>query len=122
MILTDSQSAADHVRRQLTSSFDWVRVALSSSIDPIGRAAGGEQPILQRDHGDARLESAVFQLPANQVSRPIKLPRGWAVIEVLRRYPAPDVYTADRNAYHLWLGQLRHQSRVASYLPLPSGS
>lgn len=119
LILTAGRDQAAHVRDLLVSSGRWVEVAAANSIDPLGRVAGGEQPLLNRkDHADPALLSAVFRLPLGVLSAPVHLRQGWAIIQVLHVYPAADIYSADQLRYKLWIAGLRRRARITSYIRL----
>ncbi|MDB5075988.1 MAG: peptidylprolyl isomerase [Chloroflexi bacterium] len=121
MVVVSNRSDALHVQHELLATNRWVSVALRVSRDPLGRSAGGEQPILFRGSGDPQLAKTVFGLTPRRISDPVHVAAGWVVVEVLHRYPAVSQYNADRVAYSTWIAGLRRQSKVWSYMPLPAG-
>lgn len=119
MIVVKTQQEATRVRAQLLRTDAWVALAQRYSIDAVGKAAGGTQPIAQKGTGDPLLRPTLFSLPLYQLSAPLRRASGWAVLEVTQRLPEPALYQQDLQAYYTWAATLRHAAHITSYIPLP---
>ncbi|MBD3373272.1 MAG: hypothetical protein GF403_11230 [Candidatus Coatesbacteria bacterium] len=101
-ILTDDQAAAEELAARLRAGADFAETARRESIDPVTAPNGGLVPALyngapsirgfQQSEDVEAFTEAVFALEAGEISDPLELSRGWAVIlvEELQEAQTPD--------------------------------
>jgi foldase protein PrsA len=91
-IVVANEMEAREVSRRLASGADFETLARQVSSDVGSASLGGRlpQPIL-RGERSADFDAAVFALQPGQVSRPLRVTQGWAVVRLDQRIPADDV-------------------------------
>jgi len=80
-----AKSAAVAIRKRLAGGEKFAKVAAEASQDPATAKNGGDLGFVGRGLLDRPLEDAVFSLPLNHISDPIRSSAGWHVVEVLDR-------------------------------------
>jgi peptidyl-prolyl cis-trans isomerase SurA len=72
-------------RKRITGGEKFAKVAAEVSEDPASKDAGGDLGFFTRGRMERAFEDAVFTMPLNQLSQPVRSPYGWHLIEALER-------------------------------------
>lgn len=84
-----AKAKADSIVQQLRAGADFGKLAKENSGDPSSAGNGGDMGYIERGKYLAPFEDAVFSLPLNQVSDPIRTQEyGFHIVKVLDRRPA----------------------------------
>ena len=97
-VLLTGDDAADRLtamREQITNGQRSFAEAAAESEDAASAASGGELGWLTREDLDPTLATAVFALPVDQLSEPVKSPYGWHLLRVTEIEPAERQPLAD---------------------------
>jgi parvulin-like peptidyl-prolyl isomerase len=118
-ILLETEDEAKKVIERLQAGEDFAALAKELSKDPGSGAEGGDLGFVPRGRFVAPVDEAVFTLPLNQISDPIKSDFGWHVIEVLEREEREleplDYSRSQRQAYADWLKDARAAANIQDY-------
>jgi len=84
-----ARAKAESIVRQLRGGADFAALAAANSQDPSSAANGGDMNWVDRGATVAPFENAIFSVPLNQVSDPIRTPEfGYHIVKVLERRAA----------------------------------
>lgn len=84
-----ARAKAQSLVQQLRSGADFAKVAQANSEDPSSAAMGGDMNWVERGQTVKPFDDAIFTLPLNQVSDPIRSEQfGYHIVKVLGRRPA----------------------------------
>jgi foldase protein PrsA len=86
-ILVADLKTAQKVEADLKAGKDFATEAKQYSIDPGSKDKGGELGPIRHGQMVPAFDAAVFSLPANVISQPVKSPFGYHIIEVESRDP-----------------------------------
>ena len=79
---------ADQVRAEVAGGLDFAEAAKKYSSDPGSKDAGGDLGVVTKGEMVAAFDAAVFSLPLNEISQPIKTEFGYHIIQVTAITPA----------------------------------
>lgn len=84
-----ARAKAEGIVKQLRAGADFAALAKANSQDPSSSGNGGDMGFVDRGVTVAPFEDAIFSLPLNQVSDPIRTQEfGYHIVKVLARRPA----------------------------------
>ncbi len=116
-VVVPSRQRAQQIHDEVARGADPMLLAAQQSSDPYVRRLAGQLPPLTRARGDALFGAnwakAAFTVKAGQVSNPVQLNDGWAVIQVVEREPAATVMERTLSNF---IDALRHGARITSYV------
>ncbi|MFN4263257.1 MAG: SurA N-terminal domain-containing protein [Thioalkalivibrionaceae bacterium] len=84
----DAQARARELRSRIDGGEDFAEVAREYSDDEVSARRGGQLGEVARGELSDRLDTVVFSLPVGLVSQPIRVERGFAIVEVTEVTPA----------------------------------
>jgi foldase protein PrsA len=87
-ILVADAKTADLVETKLKSGAKFEDLAKQYSTDPSSKDKGGELGFFGRGTMVAPFQDAAFSLPVGQISKPVKSPFGYHIIQVEEKQPA----------------------------------
>lgn len=86
---TAARAKADDLVKQLRAGADFGTLARANSDDPSSSALGGDMGFVERGATVEPFERAIFSIPLNQISDPIRTPEfGYHIVRVSERRPA----------------------------------
>jgi foldase protein PrsA len=85
---TAAKAKADQVRAEIVAGLGFAEAAAKYSTDPGTKDAGGDLGTVAKGEMVAAFDEAVFSLPVNEMSQPIKTEYGYHIIEVTAIIPA----------------------------------
>ncbi len=123
LIVVPSESDATALLARLAKGASFATEA-ANSIDPAGKARGGDQGLQVRGQFPTVIQELAFRAPLQQPTGPVKLELGWGVIQVLERTVAAEsglaakreklrAFAEEQGKRQLrshYLGQLRKQA------------
>jgi peptidyl-prolyl cis-trans isomerase D len=84
-----AKAKAESLVKQLRAGADWAVLAQANSDDPGSSGKGGDMDWLNRGATVPSFDTALFSLPLNTISDPVRSPEyGYHIIKVLERRPA----------------------------------
>lgn len=114
-ILVATQATAQDIQKQLQQGKDFAALAKQYSTDAATKNRGGDLGWVPKGIGDPAFDKVAFSLKPGQVSDPVQLPTGWAIIQVLEVAQDRPVATAQldqlrTNAFNTWLTSQENNS------------
>ena len=97
IIVVPSKQDADAVLERLAKGADFAELAHAKSTDPTAADGGyiGEvRPSVLRPE----LRAVLSSLPVGELSHPIQIPEGYAILQILEKPPTPGAREADPNS------------------------
>jgi foldase protein PrsA len=126
LIVVASEAEGREIIRSLKQGGDFIQIAKQKSLDKETGPMGGAMPEFTRaDYPD--LWQAVARLKPGEVTNPVKLGPGYAVVKLEARLPASTLTDQQRDqlrrrllTYRIatWLDTLRKQAKVTYPVPL----
>jgi parvulin-like peptidyl-prolyl isomerase len=118
--VADEQKAKD-LKQQADGGADFATLATQNSTDTATRAQGGFKDWTPKGLLDQPIDDAVFSIPLNTVSDPIKNGDSWSLVRVEERSDARDVTDQDRESlgarrYSDWLDQQKKDLNARGYM------
>lgn len=116
-IIVPSAARAREIRNSLLRGMDAALVAVEQSTDLNLRRLAGQLPPLTRADGDALYGPGwslmAFSLRPGQISAPVRVRAGWAIMQVVERQPAAHLM---QYALDSFINGLRHTARMTLYV------
>lgn len=116
-VIVPSLAHARAIRRSLLHGLDATLAAVRDSSDPNLRRLAGQLPPLTRAQGDAlygpHWGGAAFALRPGQISQPLRVRQGWAIIQCVERQPQAQLM---QRALDSFVNSLRQSARITVYV------
>lgn len=77
----DVRARIENLRREILAGADFADVARRASEDELTASRGGALAVFERGPADRLLKAEAFRLVENEVSRPIRSPYGWHLVQ-----------------------------------------
>lgn len=116
--MTDKEASrqAHNIYQQLKSGKNFARMAKQYSLDSASAVNGGDLGWVSEEELVPEFAKAMTKLPLNTVSKPVKSPFGWHLIEVLERKTVDDTEAYERQKVRKSLHQRKFTEAVQSWL------
>ncbi len=114
-ILVPDLATANKVEAELKSGKDFAAVAKQYSMDPGSKDKGGELGLFRRGQMVPAFDQAAFSLPVGQISKPVKSPFGYHIIQVEEKQPGQKATLA--NTHDRIADTLRQQQEAPLIQP-----
>jgi foldase protein PrsA len=114
-ILVPDLATANKVEADLKSGKDFAAEAKQYSMDPGSKDKGGELGMFRRGQMVPAFDQAAFSLPVNQISKPVKSPFGYHIIQVEEKQPGQKATLA--NTHDRIADMLRQQQEAPLIQP-----
>lgn len=115
MTSEEASRQAQNLYQQLKSGKDFATMAKNYSLDVGSGAKGGDLGWVDEGELVPQFEKAMKALPLHTVSKPVKTPYGWHLIEVLERKKIDDSETFKRQQVRLFLQQRKFAEAVQNW-------
>ena len=122
MIKTDASTTAsdagkqiDNLYQQIKSGKDFGIMAKQYSVDASSAINGGDLGWVTSDELVPAFAEAMDKLPLHQLSKPVKTPFGWHLIEVLERKKVDDSEAYKRQQVRQFLHQRKFTEAVENW-------
>ncbi|MEW6687060.1 MAG: peptidyl-prolyl cis-trans isomerase [Candidatus Edwardsbacteria bacterium] len=86
-IVVPTESEAKTIRRQLIAGADFAKLAREKSVDR-SKSNGGVLPPLVKGHSLTEIDPVAFSLKVGEISKPVKVRDGFALVKVTKRESA----------------------------------
>ena len=106
---------ADNLYEQLKSGKDFANMAKMYSLDARSAANGGDLGWVVADELVQPFSEAILAMPLNTISKPVKTPFGWHLIEVLERKEVDDSEAFKRQQVRAFLQQRKFDEAVQNW-------
>ena len=114
-ILVADLATANKVEADLKSGKDFAAEAKQYSMDPGSKDKGGELGLFRRGQMVPAFDQAAFSLPVGQISKPVKSPFGYHIIQVEEKQPGQKATLA--NTHDRIADTLRQQQEAPLIQP-----
>lgn len=114
-ILVPDLATANKVEAELKSGKNFADVAKQYSMDPGSKDKGGELGTFRRGQMVPAFDQAAFSLPVGQISKPVKSPFGYHIIQVESKDPGQKATLA--NTHDRIADMLRQQQEAPLIQP-----
>ncbi len=115
MTSVEADKQINNLYQQLKSGKDFALMAKQYSLDAASAVNGGDLGWVVPDELVPAFAEAMNALPLKTVSKPVKSPFGWHLIEVLERKTVDDSDTFKRQQVRLLLQQRKFQEAVQNW-------
>lgn len=115
MTAYEAQKQAENVYQQIKGGKDFGQMAMQYSLDSASALKGGDLGWVMPGDTVPDFEKAMDALPLHQVSRPVKTPFGWHIIEVLERKVVNDSDAFQRQQVRAFLQQRKFTEAVEQW-------
>lgn len=105
----------NNLYQQLKSGKNFATMAKQYSLDAASAVNGGDLGWVTSEEVVPEFAKAMSELPLNKVSKPVKSPFGWHIIEVLARKKEDDSNAYQRQKAHQYLYQRKFQETVQNW-------
>lgn len=112
---SEARQQADNIYQQLKSGKDFAHMAKQYSLDATSAIKGGDLGWVNSGDLVPEFEQAMDKLPLNRISKPIKSPYGWHIIEVLGRKTIDDTASYKRQQVRQFLQQRKFTEAVQNW-------
>ena len=116
MTLEEAQKQADNLYQQLKSGKDFAALAKHYSLDVSSAVKGGDLGWVVSGELVPQFEQVMDELAIHQISKPVKSPFGWHLIEVIERKKVDDTISFKRNQVRQFLQQRKFTESVQNWL------
>lgn len=111
----DAQKQINNLYQQLKSGKDFARMAKLYSLDALSAIKGGDLGWVSSEELVPQFAEAMNNLPLHVISKPIKSPFGWHIIEVLERKTVDDSDAYQRQQARQVLQQRKFTDAVQNW-------
>lgn len=115
MTSDEAQKQVNNLYQQLKSGKDFAVMAKQYSVDAASAVKGGDLGWVTADELVPQFAKAMETLPLRMVSKPIKSPFGWHLIEVLERKTVDDSEAYKRQQVRQFLHQRKFTEAVQNW-------
>ena len=115
MTLAEAEKKINNLYQQLKSGKDFALMAKKHSLDRASAINGGDLGWVVPDELVPAFATAMNELPLNTVSKPVKSPFGWHLIEVLERKTVDDSDMFKRQQVRQFLQQRKFAEAVQNW-------
>lgn len=115
MTLEEARRQVNNLYQQLKSGKDFALMAKQYSLDAASAVKGGDLGWVSADDLVPAFATAMDSLPLHTVSKPIKSPFGWHLIEVLERKTIDDSESFQRLQVRKFLQQRKFSEAVQNW-------
>lgn len=112
---TEASRQVQNLYQQLKAGRDFATLAKQYSLDIVSAAKGGDLGWINPGELVPEVEKAMNKLQPHQVSKPIKSPFGWHLIEVIERKRVNDSETFKREQVRMFLQQRKFAEAIANW-------
>lgn len=111
----EAKRQADNIYQQLHAGKDFAHMAKQYSLDATSAIKGGDLGWVNSGDLVPEFEKAMDALPVNKISRPVKSPYGWHIIQVLGRKTIDDTASYKRQQVRQFLQQRKFTEAVQNW-------
>jgi peptidyl-prolyl cis-trans isomerase SurA len=115
MTAEEAQKQINNIYQQLKSGKDFALMAKQYSVDAASAVKGGDLGWVTGDELVPPFAKAMEALPLNTVSKPVKSPFGWHLIEVLERKTLDDSVAFQKQQVRQFLYQRKFTEAVQNW-------
>lgn len=115
MTTAEASQQIKNIYQQLKSGKDFALMAKQYSLDSASAVKGGDLGWVTADELVPAFAKAMDALPLNTVSKPVKSPFGWHLIEVLERKTVDDSKSYQRQQVRLFLQERKFNEAVQNW-------
>ncbi|HHF7348312.1 TPA: peptidylprolyl isomerase [Legionella feeleii] len=115
MTSTEASKQANNLYQQLKSGKDFALMAKQYSLDAASAVKGGDLGWVTAGELVPEFEKVMDALPLHKVSKPVKTPFGWHLIEVLERKKIDDSASFKRQQVRQFLQQRKFTEAVQNW-------
>lgn len=112
----EAQKQINNIYQQLKSGKDFALMAKQYSLDAASAIHGGDLGWVTGEELVPDFTKAMDALPLHTISKPVKTPFGWHLIEVLARKTVDDSDAFQRQQVHQFLQQRKFTEAVQNWL------
>ncbi|GGI93377.1 peptidylprolyl isomerase [Legionella impletisoli] len=116
MTAEEAKKQINNLYQQLKSGKDFAVMAKQYSLDATSAINGGDLGWVTADELVPQFATAMNELPLKTVSKPVKSPFGWHLIEVLERKTVDDSVAYERQQVREYLQQRKFTEAVQNWL------
>lgn len=116
MTEAEAEKQVNNLYQQLKSGKDFSKMAKQHSLDAASAVNGGDLGWVTADELVPQFAELMNALPLNTVSKPVKTPFGWHLIEVLERKTVDDSEAFERQQVRQFLQQRKFSEAVQNWL------
>ena len=116
MTVEEAQKQADNLYQQLKSGKDFATLAKHYSLDVSSAVKGGDLGWVTGGELVPSFEQAMNELAVMEISKPVKSPFGWHLIQVLERKKIDDTASFKRDQVRQFLQQRKFTESVQNWL------
>ena len=111
----EADKQINNLYQQLKSGKDFALMAKQYSVDAASAVKGGDLGWVTADELVPAFATAMNELPLNTISKPVKSPFGWHIIEVLERKSVDDSKSFQRQQVRQFLQQRKFSEAVTNW-------
>ena len=111
----EASKQVNNLYQQLKSGKDFALMAKQYSVDAASAVKGGDLGWVTADELVPAFATAMNELPLNTISKPVKSPFGWHIIEVLERKSVDDSKSFQRQQVRQFLQQRKFSEAVTNW-------
>jgi len=115
MTTVEAQKQIGNIYQQIKSGKDFAIMAKQYSLDAASAAKGGDLGWVTGDELVPQFAKAMNDLPLHTVSKPVKSPFGWHLIEVIARKTVDDSDAFQRQQVRQFLHQRKFTEAVQNW-------
>ena len=115
MTAAEAQKQINNIYQQLKSGKDFALMAKQYSVDSSTAVKGGDLGWVTADELVPQFSKAMNALPLHTVSKPVKSPFGWHLIEVMARKTVDDSAAFQRQQVRMFLNQRKFTEAVQNW-------